>query len=932
MMKSVVLICIFFYGCILPANAQMVQGDSLISLDPQVRYGKLANGFTYYIRKNNDVNEKTAIRLVVKAGFAQEAPDQEHVAHVLEHVVAARTTSFPNIFETLGSHGLDGGTDFRASTGFEVTEYTVLIPSSDKTLLKKVLQITYERCGSALLNTITIENERNTVLNELGRPTGKARQSVNNLITDRRFQEMNITESVAAVKRFRPDALIRFYKTWYTPDRQAVVVVGNLDVDSVEAYIKRVFEGLPKVRNPKKWNSPQAVQAKAGQVITDFSGAGHDLSIEILNRTPGFRLWKKSDYRRLVASEIFNRMVETRLSKLRMTERAGDSYGALRYDRGLLFPDAGIDALYFSIHLHLPNADAEVDSTILDWLKVREQIVRFGFTESELLKAKREMRPSREMTGFEMAISYQRHFLGEQCAPSQDYLSSLLNSVIKNITLQDVAVEVKRWLGTLKPDIIIKGGAQFKSTGINGQGIRRLMDVSRQAKIASYMLDTTRAKPLMTEAEVEQVRGLHVYHTRKYIASLDAYVYRFTNGIELVVKNFKPFGVRSDKITMNGIRQGGVNAMSKTQYLKAVLASGIVYASGVGALAKADLDNFLGASSVEFYPYINGETVKFKGEAKLDDLEILLQVTKKYLEAPRVDPTVVSSKISEVQTRFASGISIYDSINAQYMFSLSPPPRFDEVVRGFSADDALRSYTSTFSKLNELTFVLTGDFDLEKIELLLIRYFGSIQVSSLETPQASHHTTSQDSKGNKGNDVYEVLSRQKEGTTRQAVLFFGASGTSPRSRIERSVLVTVLNNILYEKLRNQLGMVYSVDVEDKQVNETISRLLISFRMGYGGTDAILRVFWEEIERLKTQGPEKSVLDAAVTREAIYFENGRSHEFWQKYFTTQAEYGRDFSEMDTWKDELQKISASDIQQAAKRILDTASVVTVWDGGS
>jgi zinc protease len=52
-----------------------------LPLDPFVRTGKLANGFTYYIRHNTEPQNRVLLYLVNKVGSVLEDEDQRSLAH-----------------------------------------------------------------------------------------------------------------------------------------------------------------------------------------------------------------------------------------------------------------------------------------------------------------------------------------------------------------------------------------------------------------------------------------------------------------------------------------------------------------------------------------------------------------------------------------------------------------------------------------------------------------------------------------------------------------------------------------------------------------------------------------------------------------------------------------------------------------------------------
>ena len=51
---------------------------------------------------------------------------------------------------------------------------------------------------------------------------------------------------------FKYQTLRDYYETWYRPDLQGIVIVGDIDVDQVEAKIKKIFSDIPAPTNAKE--------------------------------------------------------------------------------------------------------------------------------------------------------------------------------------------------------------------------------------------------------------------------------------------------------------------------------------------------------------------------------------------------------------------------------------------------------------------------------------------------------------------------------------------------------------------------------------------------------------------------------------------------------------------------------------------------------
>ena len=64
-------------------------------LDSEITYGKLDNGFTYYIRENQTPKDKVSIKLIIKTGSIMEEENQLGLAHLLEHMAFNGSKNFP---------------------------------------------------------------------------------------------------------------------------------------------------------------------------------------------------------------------------------------------------------------------------------------------------------------------------------------------------------------------------------------------------------------------------------------------------------------------------------------------------------------------------------------------------------------------------------------------------------------------------------------------------------------------------------------------------------------------------------------------------------------------------------------------------------------------------------------------------------------------
>ena len=244
--------------------AALAAGQELPQLpnDPAVRTGKLDNGLTYYIRHNANPENRAEFYLATNVGALQEEPDQDGLAHFLEHMCFNGTKNFPgkSILNWLESIGASFGGNVNASTGVEQTIYLLNnIPLVRPTVVDTCLLIMHDYSHFVTCDPEEIDKERGVILEEK-RSRNDASWRINEkqkpyIFGDTKYATTTIIGSEENLKNFKPESLVNFYHTWYRPDLQALIVVGDVDVDEVEAKIKTIFADIPAQENPK----PKAV-------------------------------------------------------------------------------------------------------------------------------------------------------------------------------------------------------------------------------------------------------------------------------------------------------------------------------------------------------------------------------------------------------------------------------------------------------------------------------------------------------------------------------------------------------------------------------------------------------------------------------------------------------------------------------------------------
>lgn len=218
------------------------------------RHGRLDNGLTYYVRATGASAGKADFYLVQNVGALMEEDYQNGLAHVLEHMAFHATENFPEgVPAFLKRRGIQ---DLNAYTGADETVYHINgVPVSDQGLVDSCLLILHDWAGFLQLRTDEMEIERKVILEERrqGMDLSQRMQSRLNayLYNHSKYATHDVIGTPEVLNNFTAAEVRAYYHDFYRPDQQAVIVLGDIDPDAVEAEVKRLFAAIPKRVNVK---------------------------------------------------------------------------------------------------------------------------------------------------------------------------------------------------------------------------------------------------------------------------------------------------------------------------------------------------------------------------------------------------------------------------------------------------------------------------------------------------------------------------------------------------------------------------------------------------------------------------------------------------------------------------------------------------------
>ena len=270
-MKRIVLVL----AAVATAFAAFAQS---IPAGPEFRTGRLDNGMTYYVCHNENPAGCAEFYIAHNVGALQEEDSQNGLAHFLEHMAFNGSKHFEgnSLLKFLAKEGVRFGYNVNAYTTRRETVYNIsVVPLVRESFVDSVLLILHDWSCDISCEPKALDDERGVISEEYrlrDDPRSRVALLQNNLIYQGAKQaKRSVIGSLDVINGFKREEILDFYHKWYRPDLQAIIVVGDFDVDWMEAKIRKQFADIPMPADaPKKENYfPPHLTEPLFQDVTD---------------------------------------------------------------------------------------------------------------------------------------------------------------------------------------------------------------------------------------------------------------------------------------------------------------------------------------------------------------------------------------------------------------------------------------------------------------------------------------------------------------------------------------------------------------------------------------------------------------------------------------------------------------------------------------
>ena len=917
--KSLLLLLVALL--VLPAMAQQLPQ---LPMDKAVRYGKLPNGLTYYIRHNALPENRANFYIAQKVGSVQEEDNQRGLAHFLEHMCFNGTDNFPDdrLLKYCEGIGVKFGLNLNAYTSTDETVYNIDDVPVTENNVDSCLLILRDWADGLTLATKEIDKERGVIHEEW-----RMRSSASSRIFERnlpalypgsRYGYRYPIGTMEVIDNFKPEELRAYYEKWYRPDLQGVIVVGDIDVEKVEAKIKALFSPIVMPENAAAYEHYPVPATSEPIYIIDKDKEQARAIIQVmfkddplpeeLKNTPMFLA---ANYMNSVAASILN----ARLGEISQKPEC-PFIGAGGQDDNYMISKT-MDAFTVGI-LPKPGKDAEALQAVMEEI---ERINRFGFTATEIIRAREEF-----LSGMERIYDnrekqknsfyvpqYVRHFLEGDPIPDIETEYNTYKMLAPNIPAEAISAVFKEYTASTdtnfvclamypeKEDVAVPTVEQFKNA----------VAAAKAAQLEAYV-DNVKDEPLVPQLPKA------VKIKKENAADFGYTCWTLGNGARVF---FKKTDYNDAEILFSATSFGGQSLIPAKEHINASLLENVIGSTGLGNFTSTELEKKLAGKQASVKVSLGEITDNLSGSSTPKDLRTLFELIYLRFQKPANDVDGYNNTIAYLKTAIENAhnqpmTAFSDSISAT-IFGHNPLKKRLHVEDLAQANyETIRQlYSERFQSAGDFDFFFTGAIDIDSLRAFTEQYIAPLP--GLKKRESYKDRKLYPVEGSVNNHFKRSME------TPQAILIQVWNGDL-KYNMKNAVVLNALGEILTQRylksIREDAGAAYSVGASGGAEFGVRDMYMLQIYCPFKPAlrDSVLLLMQEAIDDIAKNGVTSEELDKVKKFEIKnYADNQRKNSYWQGLISTKVRWSKD--EQTGYEDTVNGISSDDIRQFVNGVM-------------
>ena len=900
-----------------------------LPIDPAVRVGVLENGMTYFIRHNEKPKGQADFYILHNVGAIQEDDDQQGLAHFLEHMAFNGTKNLPDkeMINRLESIGVQFGLNLNASTSWDYTQYMITDCPATEENIDLALLILHDWSQFIALEPEEIDSERGVIMEELRTRDGAQLRAQNDMIQKlfkgSLYEHRNLIGYLDGLKSFDHTALENFYKKWYRPEYQALVIVGDIDVDQLEAKIKALMADIPASPADAAQKAVITVPATEEPIISVFTDPElTQSSVMMFARREAMPKEFKNTLIGISYNYIYSFVMQMMSARFDEIAQAADApfLGGGMSEGGIgICPT--LESTMFSVTAH----EGRTDEAFRAMYTEMERMRRHGFTVGEFERAKQEILRWAE-----------RQYTNRNDVKNAEYAQRCLDHYAEGTPMLDAETEWQldqALINSLTVDQVNQAYSQMvrpnenlvilvrspKKEGVvvpTEEQINAIIAEVSAAEIEPYQ-DNTVIEPLIDPSVALKGSKAKVTDVNE---SLGYTEWTLKNGIKVVVR---PSTLKADEVFVTATSKGGLSMLTDEEYYQGAFLGMVMGQSGISKFSATELAKQLSGKSA--YASLGaGEyehSVNAGGSPK--DIETILQLVYLNFTAPRFDETDLQNMKNMYVPYFKNMESDPNYIVGREFQKTMYGNHARRQITSAAQIEALNIPTlqAIHSKLygyaDDFRFLIVGNVDLDTLKPLVEKYLGSLPTSK----KVEYAVVDDGVRFVDGNVVNDFRTAMQQPKVSVRLVYSGDMENNAKNRMIVELLSRALDSRYMISIREEKGGTYGVSVQggiEKYPTEEYMMAIV-FDTNEQLADELIEICDKEIKKIAEEGPLAE--DVAKSKEFLqknYNNVLENNGGWMSAITRWYEEGYNYKE--EYLGVLESVTLEDVKAFAAKMLE------------
>lgn len=892
-------------------------------IDPAVRMGTLPNGMKYYIYKNEKPKGLADFYIVHNVGAIQEDDNQNGLAHFLEHMAFNGTKSLPGkmMLDYFQANGVEFGRDINAQTGMDVTQYMIMnVPMVREGIIDTAILAIADWSGGVSLEPKEIDNERGVILEEkrTGENAGRRMQEqfLKALFNKTKYADRNVIGTEAILKNFKYSELGDFYKKWYRPDLQAVIIVGDIDVDKMEAKVKKMMGAIPAQQNPapKEEITIPSFDKDFTCIVKDKEATSTSgMIVSVVNAIP---------------KEYNDTPIATMTS---LVEMAISTAIAERFREISKQPDAPFLSASFGKQGITPNnnliacsVSAQEGKLPVAFEAATKEVTRlfkYGITSDEMERFKinllKNIQTSYDNRADIRTSQIAGSLIGNYTDNTPILTPEMEYQVYKSIVEQMTAELVNQMMPQVFPQspVVIISMTPDKDGAVpTEEALLAAYNSGKNAQVEAPK-DEKIDRPLVEK----QPTAVKISKESK--DELGNTVWTLANGAKVVVKSTD---FRADEIIFAGSRDGGTNMLAADKLLSSAILPNVIKVSGLGTFSATELSKVMTGKSAGVSKSIGTYTHSVKGSAVKADIKTMFELLYlSYTAQPFLEKDydlvmkMVNNQLENMETQPSY---IFQEKTNKILYG--DDPRVIQLSKAnvgqINLADIKTIHDTIFDGVDGMTFVFVGSIDEKELKPLVEQYIGSLPKGKKknQNPTSTKLVT--------GKVSEKIPIKLETPKVAYNAIFYtdNLKDMSLKTQLAASMLRDVLDVKYTKSIREEMGATYGVSASVDAAYKPTTRytISVSFDTSEDKVAAAGAQVRKEIELIANGATIKDEMEISRGASIKNFEKsiGTSNNVWLNYITNFYKYGTNYPK--DYVTVTNSITEKDVQNIAKKILE------------